>query len=186
MSKTLEKIKRKKRLEEKAKELAAPKQEAALVALDDSTFFLGPPEDLQKIEVYKSQFGKISSIGNNRRQKKEKMAAAIQMVTGDGEELWVHALRTMRGELETEVIMPTAKGPKRMMRKPSLEEQQKARDWLANRGFGKEAAIIEVSNVEDEDTLDLEQLSTEELAAYLRLQRKARKGEIIDVTPEGG
>lgn len=168
----------------KTKDIPATAPEGA-VPLDESTFIM--PKAEGALAPYQAEFLEKSrkkyGVGRFVKDQKSAMAYTIQYLSGEGEELIVHAFKILRGEATQEVWMPNEGGPVRVDRKPTFDEQAKAREWLANRGWGKEAQIIEMNVTTDDGGLDLSKLTTEEAAQYLMLQRKMRGPVEKDITP---
>lgn len=166
--------------------LPAPKRDD-LVEIDKNTFVLAPPDQAAVLDVYKPTFKNIARAGT-RKDAKQKSSATILYFTGDGEEMIVFHVRVLRGEILTETWMQAEGGPVKIDKPPTIAERQASAAWLANRGWGKEAQVIEHGKADgdDENSLDISKLSTEELATLLKLKRKATRAQEIDVTPEKG
>jgi hypothetical protein len=153
--------------------------------LDANTYVLGDGST-EVMKVYQPSHlqGQAAAAGKLSGGKKNPLAFLIQHVSGRGEELVAHAFKVLRGELTVKQWLQAEGGPIEVERAPSIEEQQKARDYLTNRGWGKEAQLIEVNFGEKEEEYDLSVLTTDELATFLALKRKMRRGaNPIDVTP---
>lgn len=78
------------------------------------------------------------------------LASMVRHLTCDGEELVLHAIEIMRGERRVPDIMSQSVGNGmtelvEIERAPSIAEQQAARAWLADRGFGKAVDRIEIA-----------------------------------------
>lgn len=115
--------------------------------------------------------------------------ALIRHLTADGEELVLHALEIMRGERVTTVTRYTAEGaPYEIEALPTIAEQQAARCWLADRGFGKAVERIEVApGVPEVHPATLTALEPTDARAFFALTRKLA-GPVVDgvlVAPAG-
>lgn len=97
-------------------------------------------------------------------------AALIREMTADGEELVMHALEVMRGERFMVVTQHTQHGePYEVELAPTFAEQQAARNWLADRGFGKSVERIEVAQALAAPEIDYGRLTLEQRIELERL-----------------
>lgn len=96
--------------------------------------------------------------------------ALIREMTCDGEELVMHALDIMRGEARVADLHWTRDNEAIPFdRTPSFGEQQAARNWLADRGFGKSIERIEVAQSLAAPEIDYSRLSLEQRIELERL-----------------
>ncbi len=101
-------------------------------------------------------------------------SALIREMTGDGEELVMHALHIMRGEATVEDTAFSKDGQAMPFdRPPSFAEQQAARNWLADRGFGKSVERVEVAAAMAAPDSNYDLLPLEEQVELERLMIKA-------------
>ncbi len=115
-------------------------------------------------------------------------AEMIRDYTGDGAELVLHALEVMRGErIASETRYNKEGEPYDAVVSPTFGEQSAARNWLADRGFGKSVERIEVAAAMKGPEIDFDQLSLEERIELERLMvkaspllRESNPGEVVE------
>lgn len=102
----------------------------------------------------------------------------IEYLTGGGEEMVVHAVRTLRGEIT--VVVVTKEGDAIEVG-PSHKDQAAAREFLSNRFWGKspETIRVEAAEANQERTVDVSAMSVEEMRILARARAK-RLPEIVD------
>lgn len=74
----------------------------------------------------------------------------IAALTGNGEELVLHAIRLLRGDLTTTQEIVTRDGEVReLIQRPSIRDQSEARTWLGNRLWGKAPETVKIEDVRE-------------------------------------
>lgn len=129
------------------------------------------------------QFVKGTCGGPGRRQS---FALLIRELTNDGEELVMHALEIMRGQRVVSISRADSEDAVEL--RPSISEQQAARAWLADRGFGKAAERIEIApGTPEVHTATLTALEPDDARAYFAITRRlaGRTVEGVLVPPAG-
>jgi hypothetical protein len=113
---------------------------------------------------------------------RKSLVKMISHFTAEGEELVIHALRVLRGEMIATIV--NTKGDTLEIG-PSIADQAEARKFLADRLWGRAPEKIEIGALGStaDDAPDLSALTPDELKAALTLARKLAPAseQIVDV-----
>lgn len=142
----------------------------------------------QPVRPYRRRDGTFApgTSGNPNGRPLQTFDALVRHYTGEGEELVEHAIRVMRGEATVYVTKYDNDGFEyEQSVTPTIKDQQDARNWLAERGWGKAPQLVHVKSEQTKTirTLDLSKVPPAELRSVLKAMREQGQQMLNDAPP---